>query len=808
MIRLIVAARARRWWRAWLAIAVLVSITGGAVLASAAAARRTQAALPEFASAYGADVAAFALKPAARTVARLPGVLSSYQLALPQTAPATCRGCRGPARPLALEVYSPAPAGWPGWKLLSGRWPDPADPRQVLASFTLRDDLGVQPGTVLRVPFYAAAQLRLLDKAGGPPVPAGPVVSFVVTGIAAGLQEFPAGVSPVHDLVTTPAFTRAVLPRTAAVYQYPIRLRGGSAGVGQFAAALRSPAVIHAGVAGYLNLADQVAAVTAAIHPQVIGWWLLAALAALVALAVVGQALARQGAAESEASAVLAALGATRSQLAAASTAGTAVLALAGAAGAVAVAAALSPLAPVGIARIAQTSAGVAFDPLVLLAGGAAIVVVTLALGGVPAWRAARAGAPGHRPRSPARPSAISGWLAAAGAPPAMLIGVRQALQRRAAEASAPVGTALLGTVLAVTALTATTVFGASLSHLLATPALYGQQFQLNFSSTGGTVDSRVLRELQRDPAVTRISRGVDATTVINRVTVGGLAGEQVRGAPLFSAMAGRLPSGPGEVALGAATMREVGAGLGDVVRVTVPAPGGHHRTTPFTVVGMVSFPLLNGSASLGHGALYTLDGLTAAACPPGQGQARCRDLVRQSSDGGVLASVRPGPAGRAAIAHYLAAYPSSASLPMTPESLVNFGEAVSFPALLGVVLAGFGVAMVAHLLVVSVSRRRRELSLLKVLGFARGQVAGTVGWQATTLAMAGLAVGLPLGLAAGQVLWRAFAVSFGVVAVPVAPPGLLAVLSGAVLVAANLLAAGPAIAAARARPGPALREL
>ena len=483
-------------------------------------------------------------------------------------------------------------------------------------------------------------------------------------------------------------------------------------------------------------------------------------------------------------------------------------LALAGAAGAVAVAVALSPLAPVGIARIAQTSAGVAFDPLVLLAGAAAIAVVTLALGGVPAWRAARTGAPGRRPPSLARPSAIAGWLAAAGAPPAMLIGVRQALQRRAAEGSAPVGTALLGTVLAVTALTATAVFGASLTHLLATPALYGQQFQLNFSATGGKADAQVLRELQRDPAVTRITRGVDATAVINRVTVGGLAGEQVRGAPLFSAMAGRLPRGPGEVALGAATMREVGAGLGDVVRVTVPAPGGHPRTTPFTVVGMVSFPLLNGTASLGHGALYTLDGLTAAACPPGPGLAGCRDSVRQNFDGGVLASVRPGPAGRAAIAHYLAAYPTSAALPMTPESLVNFGEAVSFPALLGVVLAGFGVAMVTHLLVVSVSRRRRELSLLKVLGFARRQVAGTVGWQATTLAVAGLVVGMPLGLAAGQALWRAFAVSFGVVAVPVAPPGLLAVLAAAILVAANLLAAGPAIAAARGRPGPALREL
>ena len=171
MIGLMVAARARRWWRSWLAIAVLVSVTGGVVLASAAAARRTQAALPQFASAYGADVAAFALKPAPSVVAGLPGVVSSYQLALPQTAPATCRGCRGPARPLALEVYSPAPAGWPGWKLLSGRWPDPADPRQVLASFTLRDDLGVHPGTVLRVPFYAPCAVAPPGQGGRPARP-------------------------------------------------------------------------------------------------------------------------------------------------------------------------------------------------------------------------------------------------------------------------------------------------------------------------------------------------------------------------------------------------------------------------------------------------------------------------------------------------------------------------------------------------------------------------------------------------------------------------------------------------------------
>src|SRR5215470_1959188 len=510
MIRLVVAARARRWWRAWLAIAVLVSIIGGAVLASAAAARRTQAALPQFVSAYGADVAAFALRPVpVPKVAGLPGVESARQVILPNSAPAACRGCRGPARPLALQVLSPLPDGRAGWKLLSGHWPDPGDPRQVLASFTLRDDFGVHPGTVFRVPFYAPAQLHALDRRGGPPAPRGPVVSFVVTGIAAALQEFPAGAAPVHDLVTTPAFARLVLPRTAAVYQYPIRLRGGPAGLGQFGAALQTRAGRH--LAGYLNLAEQVAAVTAAIHPQVIGWWLLAALAALVGLAVVGQALARQGAAESESSAALAALGATRGQLATISLAGTAMLALAGAAGAVAVAVALSPLAPVGVARIAETSAG------------------TVLLGLWPAWRAGLAARTGRRPE-PARPSAVAGWLATAGAPPAMLVGVRQALQRRAADGSAPVGTALLGTVLAVTALTATTVFGASLSHLLATPALYGQQFQLDFSDNGGPTDGRLLRELTQDPAVTGISRGADVTTTINAVPVEGLAGRSVRG--------------------------------------------------------------------------------------------------------------------------------------------------------------------------------------------------------------------------------------------------------------------------------------
>jgi hypothetical protein len=86
--------------------------------------------------------------------------------------------------------------------------------------------------------------------------------------------------------------------------------------------------------------------------------------------------------------------------------------------------------------------------------------------------------------------------------------------------------------------------------------------------------------------------------------------------------------------------------------------------------------------------------------------------------------------------------------------------------------------------------------------------VAAVVSWQATTVAVAGIAVGLPLGTAAGRAGWRAFAVNLGVVPVPVVPAGLLGGLAACVLVVANVLAAGPALAAGRTRAAELLRTL
>ena len=133
-----------------------------------------------------------------------------------------------------------------------------------------------------------------------------------------------------------------------------------------------------------------------------------------------------------------------------------------------------------------------------------------------------------------------------------------------------------------------------------------------------------------------------------------------------------------------------------------------------------------------------------------------------------------------------------------TGTALVSFGESADFPLLLGIVVALCGVATLAHLLVASTYRQRGESGLLKALGFVRGQLAAVVFWQAATVAVAGVAAGVPLGLAAGRLIWNAFARNLGVVPVTVLPGWLIGMLAAGVVAAALAVAVIPAVT----RPG------
>jgi hypothetical protein len=356
----------RRRWRSWTTIALLISVVGGLVLAAAAAGRRTESAFPRFVATYGFDADVYTNAPLPH-LASVPGVTTATEVIGEDSGQPTC-ACTHPINPGDFGVIVVASHdGTPFVKLVSGHMPDPSDPDQVLATYTLQQD-GVHLGSVIHVPFYARSQLSAYNNAvGAPPTPGGPTVALHLVGFEATEFEFPSGGTPTYNLYATPAFARKVLPRTASSYVYFVRLRDGAGGLARFEARLSGT-----GVEGYGSQNEQAASVEASIHPQAIGWWILAGLAALVGLAVVGQALGRQSVIESEEYPTLAALGVDRRQLIVLGTARTLIVGLFGAAGAAAIAFALSPIAPLGEARVAETSTGFAFDPLALPLGGLA----------------------------------------------------------------------------------------------------------------------------------------------------------------------------------------------------------------------------------------------------------------------------------------------------------------------------------------------------------------------------------------------------------------------------------------------------
>jgi ABC-type lipoprotein release transport system permease subunit len=118
------------------------------------------------------------------------------------------------------------------------------------------------------------------------------------------------------------------------------------------------------------------------------------------------------------------------------------------------------------------------------------------------------------------------------------------------------------------------------------------------------------------------------------------------------------------------------------------------------------------------------------------------------------------------------------------------------------VALVAVGLALVS-----SLRRRRHELAVLKTLGFTRGQVRATVPGQASTVALVGLVIGIPLGLLVGSYLWHRIAEELGVASDPSWPVlGIVLVAVGAFLVV-NLVASFPARRAARTPPAVVLRS-
>jgi ABC-type lipoprotein release transport system permease subunit len=138
--------------------------------------------------------------------------------------------------------------------------------------------------------------------------------------------------------------------------------------------------------------------------------------------------------------------------------------------------------------------------------------------------------------------------------------------------------------------------------------------------------------------------------------------------------------------------------------------------------------------------------------------------------------------------------------------SALNLEQIRSVPVLFAVIMGLMAAAVLAHVLAVASRARRRDIAVLRALGFSRGQTLRTVAWQSTIYAVGSLVIGIPAGVLFGRLAWRTYAVHLG--AVPEAATPLVACLAVAVaaLALGGVLAIVPAWRAARTPAAVALR--
>ena len=134
----------------------------------------------------------------------------------------------------------------------------------------------------------------------------------------------------------------------------------------------------------------------------------------------------------------------------------------------------------------------------------------------------------------------------------------------------------------------------------------------------------------------------------------------------------------------------------------------------------------------------------------------------------------------------------------LLPAEIVNYRTMGATPALVAASLAVGAVVALGLTLVASVRRRRRDLALLKALGFTGRQILSSVAVQTTVVGVVGLVVGIPVGIALGRWLWILFAHQIYAVPEPTVPGDSLVLVGVVTLILVNVVALLPGRAAAR----------
>lgn len=785
-----IRSEVRNRWRSLGALALLVALASAVVVTAAGGARRTASALDRLSELTVArDLSVQVDRPEIEStvlegIESLPEVEAAGRLTMYPVLPDPSQVR---ASELDLAVFASPDGGWgrdvDRGLVIAGRHPDPAETYEVAINEVAVSETGLGVGDTLDIQTFTPADLEFVFSGQGFQGFNGPKVTLEVVGVvrrADDLQGSAAEVGPV--MVGTQAFARRHADDMGGLTgMVGLRLADESA-VQAVRARVAELAGPEGGVFVSTSREDFGDSVRSALDVLATSLWAFAGVAAVAGLVVVGGTVSRLAAAGVTSPAALAALGMDRTgrttvvayplviAVAAGGTVGS-LLAVAG-----------SSLMPVGFARQVEPSLGVDIDVSALVTGW----TITVALGALGAWGAARRGRVGET--LGARRLRRASWLTRLATPPAAWVGLRQLTE--SSHRSVPMRSAFVAALLAVGGVVGAATIVSSLDSLVDEPVRYGW----SWSSEPDALDEghvAVARRLAEEPDVESVAVAVTASVEIGGMESQASAVEQISGSVAPVIRDGRQPRTDGEVALGARTARALDVVIGDTVEATTTDG---RATVPLEVVGIaVLRPVDNPHP--GEGALLDPEGLELVRRSDGFEQVLVR--YRQGVD---IAALEADLAERHPIGF------SAYSYPRAPGSIVNLHRTTDLTVALGVFFAAIGMAGVAHALVVSVRRRRREFAVLAALGFVRFQLRWAVMWQGIALAVVGLVLGVPLGLAGGRLVWRVMVGDLGVLDAPTQPVTVLLVMLPAAAAAAIVVASGPGRWVTRLRPGSALR--
>ena len=781
----------RRRWVRLLVLTALVGVVGTVVLASVAGARRSSSALARFnASSRAADLEVTVGDPT-------PAQLQAFQAVKGVDAFAPLRGgaYTFPSAP-QLQAMASAYDSRFGTvvdraRIIKGRAANPAAPDEVNVGELLATQLHLHVGDHLDGLTYSPDQITRFFNGDTSQYssPNGPRIRLVVVGIVRRPLDLGDRGASGGVLVLTPAFTRQFQDSVGSFSGTILRVRAvhGAADVAPVAAAARR-IFGQAPTFGVKDLAVDTQGARSAISVLTVALWVFAGVAAFAGLVAITIVLSREISLTASDQLTQRALGLTQHQRTAVGAAEALPVAVGGAVIALLGAAAASPLFPIGVARRAEPNPGLRLDWPTLALGAIGVMAATLVVAFLAALRAART----SRADSPElEPMGLVTAASRAGARPVVTNGVRMAVESGRGPAHAPIRSAMAGAVFGVLGVVAVLLFASSLNRLVTTPKRYGWTWDFAAVPDDPAVvgpDTPLLHE----SGIAALAEIDTLNVQLDNRPVMAWGFRPMRGTIGPEIISGRAPRSPDEISIGVATLRELHKHVGDSVHGE--GPDGSHD---YRIVGLAAFPKLDGPQPLANGAALTSAGLGALLSPT------------NTSNGSPYVAIRLAPGARlAAVEQRVAAVPRierpfGPSAPVEAERLRQVGW---LPVSLAVLLGSLALVAVAHVLVTSVRRRRRELAVLKTLGFTRPQVRATVAWQATTLAAVGLLVGIPAGLIIGSLVWRAVAQGLGVASGASIQPLTVLLAVPVVIILTNLAAYLPARRAAQTRPALALR--